>query len=233
VLDLFVRIPFEKLEMSSKVLKTLKVDISAGLNYLIKENPVLLKLTVVFSIVNLFIMPIFAITAPYIVRVVFGASEEAFGLAKAFTGLGGVLAGILAGRLKNWLTVGHFYKWLLVLIVPLAVIAFSTFPTMLTRHWLSFGLFHVSLLFIIGIGTFLAILANVEMQQKSPLQLMGRVDAFITLVSNLTVPIGQLLMGLLMGLFSAQLFILFLGIMIMMAILSFVAKISVATQPAL
>lgn len=61
------------------------------------------------------------------------------------------------------------------------------------------------------------------MQQKTPTHLLGRVDGFIGMIINISVPISQLLIGLVMGLRSQQLFILFLGVII-------VAKISINTQ---
>lgn len=208
IIDLFIKIPYKKSSDQTNVSQELK----ASFRYVAKENPETLKITLTFACLSLLYLPIFTVAFPNIALGYFGVGETVFGFAQAFTALGMIIGGLASGKIKKWLTVGHFFKWILLMGAFCLILAFSVSPVLTGSALLSFWIFNIGLLLIMVVVTFGDVLVRTTVQEKAPAHLLGKVISLVILTSNLVTPIGQSGFGWLIDVLAENLHILFIVI---------------------
>ncbi|MCL2560680.1 MAG: MFS transporter [Turicibacter sp.] len=199
IIDLFIQIPYTKLEETTGILKSVGDDVKKSFHYMTKENPFLLRIALTYAILAGLFVPIFVVGLPYIVRVQLGASETMFGFAQGFTALGMLVGGLLAGRIKKLLVVQNFFKWVLLLSALCLILALAVYGPLFSGSTIvPFWLFNIGLLLIMVIVAFGDIIVMSNVQGKAPEHLLGKVIALVIVIANFSVPIGQYLFGLIM-----------------------------------
>jgi len=211
IIDLFIKIPFKKPEGKTNVSQELKISFQ----YMAKENPKILKITLIFAALSLLYIPIFTVAFINIARDYFNVGEDVFGLAQGFTALGMIIGGLVAGKIKHWLTVQHFSKWIVLMSMLCLILAIAVSPALAGSVFISFGLFNVGLLLIMVVVTFGNVLVMATVQEKAPAHLLGKVISLVILTANSVTPIGQAIFGRLIEVLFGNLSILFIVVAIM------------------
>ena len=227
VIDLFIKIPFEKQEKTEKqgIFKMLANDIKDSFNFLRRENPVLLKLTSIVAILAMLMFPLVSVGLPYVVRVTFGASEQMLGLSQGISIAGMLVGGLVAGKLKRWLTVKHFHRWIIgsaIIGLSLALALYE--PLFSNSTLLPFWIFTLGFMLIMTVVCIVNILLMTLTQEKTPPHLLGKVIAFVMMATSVATPVGQYMYGIIKEALGGSQYLLYLGVMVVVIGMGLVSK---------
>lgn len=171
----------------------LKADLRAGLRFLCREQPDVLKLLLLAALASLFIAGTAVVGFPFLVRTVLGLSAELYGAAESAMGvaavLGGLFAGLTAGRLRPVRMVRVFMG-----VGAALVLAGGAFlmPLDATGRYLGLTAMFCACQFGCSVFSTCAISA---IQRRTPEGLMGKVMAYVFTLSLCAQPLGQILYG--------------------------------------
>ena len=171
----------------------LKADLRAGLRFLCREQPDVLKLLLLAALASLFIAGTAVVGFPFLVRTVLGLSAELYGAAESAMGvaavLGSLFAGLTAGRLRPVRMVRVFMG-----VGAALVLAGGAFlvPLDATGRYLGLTAMFCACQFGCSVFSTCAISA---IQRRTPEGLMGKVMAYVFTLSLCAQPLGQILYG--------------------------------------
>lgn len=171
----------------------LKADLRAGLRFLCREQPDVLKWLLLAALTSLFIAGTAVVGFPFLVRTVLGLSAELYGAAESALGvaavLGGLFAGLTAGRLRPVRMVRVFMG-----VGAALVLAGGAFlmPLDATGRYLGLTAMFCACQFGCSVFSTCAISA---IQRRTPEGLMGKVMAYVFTLSLCAQPLGQILYG--------------------------------------
>ena len=226
VIDLFIKISHKKQNVEFGIIKTAALDMKDSLHYAAKENPFIIKSSMIFAVMSLLFLPIFTVALPYIVRIEFGVSDTMFGISQAIPALGMLLGGVLSGKVKKWLNIKHFSKLILIMALLCFMLAVALYtPLFGEAIALPFWLFNITLMIIMVFVMFGNITVMALVQEQVPANYLGKIIALVVTISNFATPVGQYVFGLLMELFADGMSVLFITIAILTFGVSTVAKI--------
>ena len=195
IMEMFIRIPDVKQEAAGKGLAVVFGDIAKGLRFIIKENPLIAKISIVIFFLQVTLGAFAIIGIPVMITQSLKMPESMVGIAQAIMGAGGILGGILAGVLGNKLRIQKSHLLLLAvsaLFIPLGL-AFL------------FGA-HYTVIYIILVATCLVVVCMMTLvsirlvtliQAESPPEMLGKVMALFIMLSTLGLPFGQFIYGIL------------------------------------
>ena len=195
VLELFINIPYTKQERTVGAFATLSDDIKISFNYMKNEQPIIIEVTILFCLLNLFISSLTMISLPVLITQHLGMSEELYGISMSILGVGGLVGGILVGVLGSKLKLNsvHRFFWLL---------SFSLIPMSATLYFnpspmVSYAIITASIFFIMVFSTIITIQTMTYLQNTTPPHLLGKVISLAMTFAMFSMPIGQALYGIL------------------------------------
>lgn len=201
VMEIFIEIPFEKKSISQSMAVLIFKDIKDGFYYVTKRKPEIFKIMTLAALLNLFLVPFFIIGLPYIYRITLGLTDRLYGLSLGVIELSTIVGALTVRLVTKRMQLNTLYKWIFVISAFFAPLALAFVPQVLKRGFLA--PFFILNLFAIPIAvmvTQLSIFVVTAIQKETPNDLLGKVMATITAVSQSAAPLGQLLYG---GLFAA------------------------------
>ncbi len=101
VMELFIHIPHVKQPRASGVFSTVWADLRESAQYIRREKPVFLRVTLLLSAFNLILSAAMIVGIPVLVVNILKMSDASLGLTQGAMGLGGLLGGVLGGTLGN------------------------------------------------------------------------------------------------------------------------------------
>jgi len=212
LMELWIKIPFQKLETKTSVLKTVGSDLKEGFTYLSKDNLDLLKLAFSIAIFVAVIMPLFVVGVPYITQMVFGLNQFHVGVAQGTIAIAMLLGGLSAQVLKKWLTMKTISIWFggggcAVLILALAL----NFTGLI-----GLAIFTLGFMVIQFLITCINVFIISSIQAESPSHLIGKVIGIVVAIAGLLTPVGLRGIGILFNHFEGNLIPLFLLISVVL-----------------
>ncbi len=195
ILEIFIKIPYQYLQSSLGVLKTVKYDIKENIQFIFKEKPQISKMIFIACALNLFISSLFIIAVPVLITERLGLSSQLYGISGAILALGGLFGGIATGILGNKIKISNLYKWVILLSVSLIPLAVSM--SFKSNPMLSFILISLSSFLAMGIASLLSIRIMTYVQNQTDTTMTGKVISTLMMLSLCTQPLGQLIYGLL------------------------------------
>ena len=114
VLELFIHIPFQPLDAKTSILQIVKDDLRESIRFMTREQPDILRITLMIAVYSLFVVSTITVGLPYMVRTVLGLSSQLYGAAEGLMAAAGIAGGIASGFLAGRLKTSRLY-WLLVL----------------------------------------------------------------------------------------------------------------------
>lgn len=170
----------------------LKADLRAGLRFLCRKQPDVLKWLLLAALTSLFIAGTAVVGFPFLVRTVLGLSAELYGAAESAMAvaavLGSLFAGLTAGRLRLCLA------WVFLGVGAALALAGGAFLVPLDamgRYLVLTAMFCVCQF---GCSVF-STCAISAIQRRTPEALMGKVMAYVFTLSLCAQPLGQILYG--------------------------------------
>lgn len=190
-LEGFIRLPpVQAGRMQSAAM--LRADLRAGLRFLCREQPDVLKWLLLAALTSLFIAGTAVVGFPFLVRTVLGLSAELYGAAESAMAvaavLGSLFAGLTAGRLRLCLA------WVFLGVGAALALAGGAFlvPLGAMGRYLALTAMFCACQFGCSVFSTCAISA---IQRRTPEALMGKVMAYVFTLSLCAQPLGQILYG--------------------------------------
>ena len=202
LLECGIRLPPRPRSERMSVRRIIREDLAAGLRFLRREEPGILRLLLLAGLVSLFVAGTVVVGFPYLVRTVLGLSAEHYGAAESAMGTaavaGSLCAGLTARRFRPVYLAGIFFGFGVCLLAAGAV-----FPAGLPV----FGCYLVLLAAFcacqFGCSLF-STCAITLIQQRTPPELMGKIMSCVFTLSLCAQPVGQLVYGGLFDLCGAR-----------------------------
>ena len=192
VMEIFIKIPYEKQEITSSIFSIVKDDFISSLNFIFKDKPVLFKTIGIISCFNLFLSSLIMIGIPVIITQTLNMSSQAYGVTQGMLALGGLFGGIMTGVLVNKIKIYHSHIILLFAIlclIPIGVVLMFNVDPIISYIVAAccFLIMALSTLFSIQILTFI--------QSETPSHLIGKVISFCLAMTMCSQPVGQIIYG--------------------------------------
>lgn len=205
VLELFIHIPFQPLDAKTGILQIVKDDLRESIRFMTREQPDILRITLMIAVYSLFIVSTITVGLPYMVRTVLGLSSQLYGAAEGLMAAAGIAGGIASGFLAGRLKTSRLY-WLLVLsgaaLVPVGAAFLLDCGPMTCYIVITICIMAMQLLIAL-FSIFMLSLA----QGRTPSHLLGKMTAYIMTLTMCAQPVGQALYGVLFDRFAGSLYL--------------------------
>lgn len=205
VLELFIHIPFQPLDAKTSILQIVKDDLRESIRFMTREQPDILRITLMIAVYSLFVVSTITVGLPYMIRTVLGMSSQLYGAAEGLMAAAGIAGGIASGFLADRLKTSRLY-WLLVLsgaaLVPVGAAFLLDCGPMTCYIVITICIMSMQLLIAL-FSIFMLSLA----QSRTPSHLLGKMTAYIMTLTMCAQPVGQALYGVLFDRFAGSLYV--------------------------
>lgn len=222
IMELFIKIPHKKQESVGNVWQIIKSDMSLSLRFMIKENPVMIKVIGLIFCFNLFMSAMLVIGLPVIITQNLGYSGLYYGITEGAMGAGGLIGGIIAGVFGNKINIRKTYLMLLfcgIGALPMSLTLLfgaPSFVSYLIITVMGFLLMVGSMLFSIQMLAFV--------QRVTPLEIVGKVISCLMALCMCAMPFGQAVYGVLFEQLRHMTWIIILGAAVLSCITALFSK---------
>jgi hypothetical protein len=195
LMECFIKIKVSPPEKENSLIKTIKADIHLSFQYIFRDNPVMFKVMLITSGMNLFLTAMILVGLPTMITIKLGLSSQLYGYTQGALAGGMIIGAILASLSGKRLNISHAYKMLgaaSVALIPMGL-AFTLNLNRMALYWIittvCFFMMVVITIFTITIMSFI--------QRSTPEHLIGRVISYILAIPQFTLPVGQMMYGFL------------------------------------
>ena len=199
VMELFIKIPFQKQASDSGILKTAKDDFSESIRFIQKEKPVIGKALIVIWGINLFLAAMIVVALPYLITEVLtfesSHANRLYGYAEGALAAGGLFGGISAGIFAKKLTVHKSGN--LVIACGVCIFPISLSLILFSSGMINYLVITICCFAIMIFSTIFTVQMMSFIQSETPQNLIGKVIAVILTVSMCAQPLGSALYGIL------------------------------------
>ena len=199
VMELFIRIPYQKQIFSGSIWKIAGNDFSESIRFVLRDKPVIGKALLIICGINLFLSAMIIVALPYLVTEVldFDAAQanRLYGFSQGALAAGGLSGGICAGIFSRKLSIeksGNLITACALCVFPMgaALLLFSSeMASYLVITLCCFIIMICSTIFTVQMMSFI--------QTETPQNLIGKVIAVILTISMCSQPLGNALYGVL------------------------------------
>lgn len=211
VMELFLRIPHKKSEEPITAAGFLK-DIRQTFSYLMVDKPVIFQMILISCSLNLFLAPLFSVGFPFMEKIIFGVSDELYGISEGFVGIGMILGALCTGFLSKKLPFSKLHIYFTIIILFILGMGVCGLPGILNTTGTSYASYVLFTLFGMLFSLVMAIiniLCMTYLQLEIPMELMGKSMSLVSALSTALLPLGQLIFGGLYDLCTSFVWILY------------------------
>lgn len=212
-MELFLYIEHKKTVIEGNMLSAFCHDIKSTALYLIYEKRVIFYIILLSCLLNLFLTPIYTVGVPYLVKIVFGISDQLYGISEGAMGAGMIIGALMVMPLSKKIPFQKLYLYFVMLTLLILGIGVTTLSNVKAIS----GPSYLSYFILTAIGfAFSFILTNVNisfmtyLQIETPNELMGKTMALTGALSTALMPIGQIIFGNLYEVLHNHLIIIYL-----------------------
>ena len=222
VMEIFIRIPFEKKEAQGSIASICFVDLKESFRYMNHDQPVIMQLSLVIAAINMILSALMIIGLPVIVtqRLDFDSetANRLYGYAEGVMAVGSLCGGMGAGLFASRMKTKNGYLLLLfdaLTLLPIGCALMLPVPAMV-----SYVIIMISCFFMMFLATLFSIQIMSYLQMIVPEHLIGKVISCAMCIGMCATPIGQAIYG---GLFEVMkdkefgLFFIVTGIVVLLA----------------
>ncbi len=221
ILELFIKIPYQKQPSVSSMSEIVKEDTKAAMLFIFKEKPSLRTLVLVSCIINALIAALIMIALPVFISQRLALSEEMYGFAQAVLAFGGLFGGLLVGGIGEKLRIQKLYRYIVFIALSLVPMAIA----MLTGNaLLSYGLILGSTFLVMCSSTLASVMIITFIQSQTAEHMIGKIMAFIMTASMFASPLGQAIYGVIFEYLIGYEGYVVLGVIVMSLCVSLYAK---------
>ncbi|MHC5269400.1 MFS transporter [Enterococcus sp. LJL98] len=191
--EVVLQIPLvQRAVTDASIFKIVQEDFMEILAFL-RKKVVILQICIVALLLNLFLSAFIQVMIPYLSRIQLQVTDGQFGLMNTCFAIGGLLGTVFYGIkgktvTNQWISNGLF------------LVSFIFLGLLLPLHWMnqllaSFWTMLVIVSFIMALFSFVSLQLIVYIQMNVPTDFLGRVMAFVMVLSAAAMPLGQLFYG--------------------------------------
>ena len=199
VMELFIRIPFERQPGEGGILKNARADFTKSIHFIWREKPVIGKVLLTVCGINLFLSAMIMVALPYLVTEVLAlkASQvnRLYGYAQGALAAGGLAGGILAGVFADRLVIQKAGR--LVIACAAWVFPISASLLLFSSGIVNYLVLTLCCFAIMVCSTIFTVQMMAFTQAETPGNLIGKVMAVILTVAMCTQPLGNAFYGVL------------------------------------
>lgn len=208
VMEIFIKIPFIKPELSGHIIPAIIKDMKNGLSYIIHKNNIVFRIIIITAALNMFLSSFIIIGAPYVIRIVMQSSEFMYGISMGAMQLSGIIGAVTVGFFAKKMKLDTLYKPMIYIALFILPMILALMPFMLEQGYLpSFIIFNAAIMIIMLFATVISVYVISEVQKETPNELLGKVMAIIMAAAHCAMPLGQLIYGALFEAFSDTVYI--------------------------
>jgi MFS family permease len=195
-MEIFIHIHFTKRASDKNIIKTIFNDVKEGFHYIVKNNPIILKIVFLASIINVILTPLFIIGIPYVLRVIMKSNDMMYGVGLGILELSTITGALSTGILAKKLKISKLYMTFIVITSLLLPMAIAVTPTFLGfGYWPPFILFFFFTFVVVFLMTLVSVFIITDVQKITPNEMLGKIMAIIMAASHIAAPLGQVLYG--------------------------------------
>ena len=208
ILELFLDIPHEKVTKKESFVSVFLSDMKESYTYLKYKNPIVFRMLLFSGFYNLFLVPVFSVAAPYLIKVTFGLSSEVYGVAEGLIALGMIIGGLIITWKPMKFHIKRVHHILYLTSVSMALMGLSVFLFQrgYSSSFVSVVLFTIFGMVIMGVLGIANVLSATYLYEATESSMLGKVLAFGSAFAVLCIPLGQILFGGLIELFVHQIY---------------------------
>ncbi len=208
VMEIFIKIPFEKREVKKHIITDMFSDIKDGAFYVLKTKPYIFKIMMVALLLNLFLVPFFIVGVPYMLRITMSSSDTFYGIGLGIVQLSSIIGALTVGLVAKKMQLNNIYKWVILISILFFPMSLAMFPKVLSfGYYPSFIMLFLFSVPIMMVTSMLSIVVISLVQKETPNELIGKVMAIIVAVAQCAAPLGQILYGTLLEFFRNAVYI--------------------------
>lgn len=202
VMEMFISIPFTPQDDHRNVFTIAAHDLKEGFYFMVKVQPVVFKITLMATGLNIFLSTLFMVGLPVIVTKNLGFAKDVasqlYGYAEGAYAIGGLIGAIAAATILDRMPVKSAHTLVItaaLLVFPLGAALGLNLDPMVT--------YAVAVAVTISISvvvTAFSVKMLAYLQGITPEHLIGKVIAFVMTVGMLAMPLGQAIYGFLFDL---------------------------------
>lgn len=192
-LELFLHIPYQKQPRTTSLLLTVNEDFREARHFIIQDHPVILKLLIVLTALNLSLSAMLQVGLPYMVKIQLGLSSQLYGFVESAMAVGMMLGAMFAIRFGKKLCIQNSYTMLWIGALSMMPIGFAMFIH--GNPLLSYTIVLCATLFGMSLIAMFNIVAQAYLQAQTPMHLLGKVNSLVMTIVLCAVPVGQAFYG--------------------------------------
>ncbi len=205
-LECALRLPHQKQSSDKPIQQLFLDDMRASYQYLKHEQPFVLRMIMTAGLFNLFLVPIFSIGAPYIIKELFGFSSQVYGLSEGCIALGMIGGAFFIGLRPHSVSITNVHRILYGVCVAMCIMSVTLVLVQVDaanslKQLVIFTLSGSMIMFVLGMAN---VVTNTYVQLETNTKMIGKVSAFGAAFATVCVPIGQVLFGVGLDIFADQ-----------------------------
>ncbi|MCI8416335.1 MAG: MFS transporter [Lachnospiraceae bacterium] len=198
VMEIFIKIPFEKQTSHGGILQIAKTDFAESICFIRRERPVIGKVLLVVCGINLFLSAMIMVALPYLVTEVLdleaSLANRFYGFAEGALAAGGLFGGICAAIFADKLAIQKSGK--LIIACAMCVFPMGATLALVSSGMINYLVITACCFFIMVFSTIFTVQMMSFIQKETPPNLIGKVIAVILTVSMCVQPLGNALYGI-------------------------------------
>ncbi len=217
-----IKLDHKRADPHQGTLSLIKQDFTESMQFVVKEQPDILKMILLTAFSRFFVMGITMVGLPYIVRSILNLNGNYYGAAESTLAIATILGSIIAGLLIGKLKIGDLHLLITALgifIVP-AGIAFLLPVGAFVKYAINIAAFCGMQ---IAISIF-SIFVDSVIQQRTPNHLIGKVMAYTSTISMCAQPMGLMVYGFLFDGFNSTVYFVLISTGVIVCMIGLLAK---------
>lgn len=194
--EYFLVIPHIVKPRVGKMKDLIQQEIKEGYTYLKKDNPIVLRMVITAGLFNLFLVPIFSVGSPYIIKILFGFSSQVYGIVEGLIAVGMMIGAFIIAKNPTKFHITKVHKVLYVSVFSMFMMGFAIhiYPYIprATSSLFIFTFFGMMIMLVLGIAN---VLSNTYVQESSDSAMLGKISAFGAAFATICIPLGQIVFG--------------------------------------
>lgn len=206
LMEFFLEIPHTKSDKQTSFTGVFIGDMKESYSYLRYKNPIIFRMLLFSGFYNLFLVPVFSVATPYLIKVTLGLPSEIYGIMEGMIALGMILGGVIIAwkplhfhikRIHRLLYLTSFSMFAMGIVVGL----FQVGKGSSLVSGILFTVFGMIIMGVLGIAN---VLSAAYLYQEAESTLLGKILAFGSAFATLCIPLGQILFGGLIEMFAVH-----------------------------
>ena len=193
VMELFIKIHFKQMVSKNSMFGTIASDLKESADYIFKVNPVLFRIIIVVSGINLTLTSMILVGLPVIIKINLELGSELYGITQGMIAVGMILGGLLAYSVGSRIRISRIHR--LLVLICLTQIPIGLVLAISTSAMASYWIVSISSSVMMMLVTIFSIKMMSFVQRNTPGNIIGKVISFIMMMTRVTLPIGQAIYG--------------------------------------